>query len=60
MKGAPAIVLLVVGAAACGGALELLVQGGDRQTMEFEQVIAAAATWLLDKFVALARIMKGN
>lgn len=59
MRAAPAVVLLIVGAAFCGGALEFLAPEGDGQTPGFdEQALAALGGWLLDRFVALARIMK--
>ncbi|MBL38244.1 MAG: hypothetical protein CMP07_07525 [Xanthomonadales bacterium] len=58
MRAAPAVAIVVVGAALCGGALELLVPGGERQTMGFDEVVATLGAWLLDRFMALARIMK--
>lgn len=58
MRAAPAIALLIVGAAFCGGALEVLAPEGTRETMQFEEVLATLGAWLLNGFVALARIMK--
>ena len=57
MRAAPAIALLIVGAALCGGALEFLVPEGDRQTMGFDETLAAVGAWLFNMFLALARIM---
>jgi len=57
MKAAPAIALLIVGAAVCGGLLEFLAPDSGRQTMELDQFIAMVGAWFLDKFVGLARIM---
>lgn len=58
MRAAPAIALLIVGAAFCGGVLELLVPEGTQDTMQFEEMLATLGAWLLNGFVALARIMK--
>ncbi|HMB38266.1 MAG TPA: hypothetical protein VKO85_04230 [Wenzhouxiangellaceae bacterium] len=58
MRTVPTIALLVVGAALCGGALEFLIPEGDRQTMGFDETLAALGAWLLNRFMALARIMK--
>jgi len=58
MRAAPAIALLVVGAAICGGVLELVVPDGNARTMGFEEVLATLGAWLSSKFLALARIMK--
>jgi len=58
MRTAPAIILLVVGAALCGGMLELLGADAGRRTLEFEEILATLGGWLLNTFMALARIMK--
>ena len=58
MSAAPAIAVLVVGAALCGGVLELLVPDGNQQTMRFEEVLASVGAWLSSSFLALAQIMK--
>lgn len=58
MRAAPAIVLLVVGAALCGGALEFLVPESKQPTMGFDEALATLGAWLLNRFIALARIMK--
>lgn len=58
MRTAPAIALLVVGAALCGGALELLVPESNRPTMGFGEVLTTLGAWLSSSFLALARIMK--
>lgn len=58
MRAAPAIAIVIVGAALCGGALEFLVPTDERQTMAFDEVLATLGAWLLDRFMALARIMK--
>lgn len=60
MRAAPAIALLVVGTALCGGVLELLVPEGNRHTMGFEEVLATLGAWLLNRFMALAQIMRKN
>jgi len=57
MRAAPAIVLLVVGAALCGGALEFLVPESDRPTLRFDEALAILGAWLLNRFLALARII---
>jgi len=58
MRAVPAIALLVAGTALCGGALELLVPEGNRHTMGFNEVIATLGAWLMNRFMALAQIMK--
>lgn len=58
MRAAPAIALLVVGAALCGGVLELLAPEINRQTMAFDDALATLGAWFLSGFMALARIMK--
>jgi len=60
MRAAPAILLLIVGAAVCGGVLELLLPGSGRQTMGFDEAIATLGAWLLDRFMSLARSMKNR
>ena len=58
MRAAPAIALLIVGAALCGGLLEIVTPAGEGRTAGFDEAIAALGAWLLDKFMAVARIMK--
>lgn len=55
MKAFPAIALLIVGAALCGGALELFTPDTDPQTMAFDELLAALGGWLLSRFIAIAR-----
>ena len=58
MRTAPAILLLIVGAALCGGALELLTPESTRQTMAFDEALATLGAWLLSRFMTIARMMK--
>lgn len=55
MKAAPAIAFLVVGAALCGGALELLTPESKPQTMAFDEVLTTVGAWLFTRFMAIAR-----
>lgn len=57
MRTAPAIALLIVGAALCGGMLEALSPDSERQTMAFSEVIATLGAWLFERLVTVARML---
>lgn len=58
MKASPAIALLVVGTAACGGLLELFTPASERPTMAFDEALAALGGWLLHRLTTVAWMLK--